>query len=68
VKEKVKEKQKPYAALSNFTSDEEKGGMEAVYNAAKKVAKKAVTTAKNNTYEKLYQKLESKDGEKMCLS
>jgi len=54
VKEKVKEKQKPYAALSNFTSDEEKRGMEAVYNAAKKVAKKAVTTAKNNTYERLY--------------
>jgi len=37
---------------------------EATYKAAKKLAKKAVTIAKNNAYEMLYHKLETKEGEK----
>ena len=35
-----------------------------MYKAAKNVAKKAITIAKNNAYEMLYQKLETKEGEK----
>ena len=64
MREKVKEKQKAYAALSSCTSKEEKEVREALYRDAKKVAKKAVAVAKNNAYERLYQKLESKEGEK----
>jgi len=60
VREKVQEKQKAYAALSSCTSEEEKGVREAAY----KVAKKAVALAKNNAYERLYQKLETKEVEK----
>ena len=37
---------------------------EAMYKAAKKLAKKAITIAKNNGYERLYQKLEAKKGKK----
>jgi len=36
----------------------------AAYNAAKKLAKKVVAIAKNKTYDRLYQKLETKEGEK----
>ena len=50
VREKVKEKQKAYTALSNCTSEKEKGVREAMYKDAKKV----VAVAKNNTYERLY--------------
>jgi len=64
VREKVKEKQKAYTALSSCTSEEEKEVREALYRDAKNVAKKAVAVAKNNAYERLYQKLESKEGEK----
>jgi len=64
VREKVKEKQKAYAALSSYTSEEDKREREATYNAAKKLAKKAVAIAKNNAYERLYQKLETKEREK----
>jgi len=62
VKEKVKEKQNAYAALSNGTLDEEKDFMEAKYKVAKKLAKKAVTIAKNSVYERLY--LETKEGKR----
>jgi len=65
VKEKVKEKQKAYVALSNNTSDEEKEVKEAKYKlGAKKLVKKAATIAKNIAYERLYQKLKIKEGEK----
>ena len=64
VRVKVKERQKAYAVLSSCTSEEEKGVREALYRDAKKVAKKTVAVAKNNAYERLYQKLESKEGEK----
>jgi len=50
--------------LSSCTSEEEKGVWEATYKAAKKLAKKAVAITKNNAYERLYQKLETKEGEK----
>jgi len=64
VRQKVKEKQKPYPNLSSCTSEEEKGVVEATYKVAKKLAKKAVAIAKNNAYERLYQRLETNEGEK----
>jgi len=64
VKEKIKEKQNAYATLSNKTLEEEKEVREARYKGAKKLAKKAVVIAKNNAYERLYQKLETEEGEK----
>ena len=53
-----------YAALSNGTSEEEKEVREAIYKAAKKLVKKAVTIAKNKAHERLYKQLETKEGEK----
>jgi len=58
VKVKVKKKRNAYAMLSNSTSNETKEVREARYLVAKKLAKKAVTIAKNNAYERLYQRLE----------
>jgi len=54
VEERVKEKQNAYAGLSNCTSEEDKEVREATYKAAKKLAKKAISIAKNNACEKLY--------------
>lgn len=64
MKEKVKEKQNVYASLCDSTSDEEKEVREARYKVTKKLAKKAATIAKNNARERLYQKLETKEGKK----
>ena len=64
VKEKVKDKQNAYAALLECRTEEEKEIFKIKYKDAKKVAKKAVTLAKNNAFEKLYEKLETKEGEK----
>jgi len=64
MREKVKEKQKAYAALSNFTSEEEEGVREIAYKVAKKLAKKVVAIVKNDAYERLYRKLETREGEK----
>ena len=64
VRDKVKEKQKACAAFSICTSEEEKGVMEVTYKVTKKIAKKGVTIPKNNAYERLYQRLETQEGEK----
>ena len=64
VREKIKEKQKAYAAFSSCTSEEEKGAREDAYKVAKNLAKKVVAIAKNEAYKRLYQKLETKEGEK----
>jgi len=56
-----------YAALSNGTSEEEKEVREAIYKAAKKLVKKAATIAKNNAYEGLCQKLETREDGKDVL-
>ena len=63
VKEKVKEQKEAYAAFTNSRTDEEKEISRVRYKAAKKVAKKAVVVVKSMTYDKLYQKLETKEGE-----
>jgi len=44
--------------------DEEKEISSVSYKAAKKVVKKAVVIAKSLAYDRLYQKLETKEGEK----
>ena len=64
VKEKVREKQNAFSAVSNITSNEEIEVKEAQCKDTKKLAKKAVIIAKNSTYERLYQKLNTKEGEK----
>ena len=64
VKRKVKDKQNAYAALLECRTEEEKEIFKIKYKDAKKVAKKAVALAKNNAFERLYQKLETKEGEK----
>jgi len=67
VKEIVKEKQNAYTALSNSTSEEDKEVREATYKVGKRLAKKAVTIAKNTAYERLYHKLETRESEKDVL-
>jgi len=64
VREKVEVKQKAYSTLSNCTSKEEKGVREATYKVVKKLAKNVVAMEKNNAYERLYQRLETREGEK----
>jgi len=53
-----------YAAFINGGIDKEKDISRVSYKAAKKVAKKAVDVAKSKTFDRLYQKLETKEGEK----
>jgi len=64
IKEKVKEKKEVYASFINSGTDEEKEISRVRYKAAKKVAKKAIAVAKSMTYDRLYPKLETKEGEK----
>jgi len=46
------------------STGEEKEASKVQYSIAKREAKKAVTVAKTNAYEQLYQRLEYKEGEK----
>ena len=64
MKERVREKQNAYVALSSSTLKEEQEVREATYKAVKKLTKKAVAIAKNNASARLYQRLETKEGEK----
>jgi len=64
VKEKVKEKKEAYAAFTNNGTDEEKEISGVRYKIAKKVVKRAVAVAKSMTYDRLYQKLKTKEDEK----
>jgi len=64
VKEEVKAKQEKYKALVGSRTDEEKKVDKVQYRIAKREAKKAVTVAKNNAYERLHQRLNSKEGER----
>jgi len=63
VKEKVKEKKRCMHCFRNGMN-EEKEISRVRYKAAKKLAKKAVAVAKSIAYDRLYQKLEMKKGEK----
>jgi len=60
VKGTVKAKQEKYKALIDSRTEEEKEVHRVQYRIAKKEAKRAVAVAKNNAYEKLYQRLNSK--------
>jgi len=62
VKGKVKVKQEKYQALVGSRTDEKKQGNRVQYRITKKEAKKTVVVAKNNAYERLYQRLNSKKG------
>ena len=64
MKEKVKEKKAAYAAFIHSRTDKEKEANKVRYKSSKMVAKKVVTIAKSITYHSLYQKLETKEGEK----
>jgi len=60
LEKRVKEKQNAYTALIGSRLDIEKYVNFVKYKDAEKVAKKAVTISKNNAYERLYQKLDTK--------
>jgi len=64
VKEKVKEKKEAYAYFMNIGADEERENRRVRYKAAKKVDKKAVAVGKSLTFDRLYHRLETKEGEK----
>ena len=65
VKEKVKAaKQQKYKVLVGSSTAEEKEVNKEQYRMEKREAKNAMPVAKNNTYERLYQRLDSKEGEK----
>ena len=63
VKRKVKAKQEKFKALMESRTEEEVESNRVQYKTARKEAKKAVAVAKNDAYERLYQKLDSKGGE-----
>jgi len=63
VKGKVKAKQEMFKALMESRTEEEVEFNKVQYKIAKKEAKKAMTVAKNDAYERLYQKLDSNGGE-----
>jgi len=63
VKVKVKAKQEKYNDLVGSRTDEEKEVNRVQYRIVKKEAKKAVAVAKNNAYERLYQRINYKEGE-----
>jgi len=56
-------KNEKYKALIDSRTEEEKEVNRVQYRIAKKEAKKAAAVVKNNAYEKLYQRLNSKEGE-----
>jgi len=61
VKGKVKAKQERYKALLDSRTNEEIEFNKVQYKIVKKEAKKAMAVAKNNVYEMLYQRLNSKE-------
>jgi len=64
VKEEVKAKQERYKALIGNRMDEEEEVNRVHYRIARREAKKAVAVAKNNAYDRLYQRLDCKEGKK----
>lgn len=62
VKAKIREKKVAYTELVEHSSDAEKDNNRVKYKLTKKEAKKAVAISMNKAYEKLYQRLETKDG------
>ena len=67
MKEKVNAKKETYIALVGSGIEEEKEVNVVRYKIAKKEAKKSVRIPKNNAYDRLYQRLESKEEDKEVL-
>ena len=63
MKEKVRDKKEVYADFMNSGADGERDIRRARYKAAKKVAKKAMAVAKSMAFDRLYHRLETKEGE-----
>jgi len=61
---KVKPKYEGYKALVDSRTDEEKEVNRVHYRIARREDKRAVAVAKNNAYDRLYKRLNSKEGEK----
>ena len=64
VHKKIKEKNKSFKELMACTEEEDRTHKKERYKEAKRAAKKAVAEAKDQAFEALYQKLETKEGEK----
>jgi len=64
VKEKVKAKQVGYKALVDSRRNKEKEVTRVHYRTARREAKRAVAVAKNNAYDRLNKRLDSKEGKK----
>jgi len=62
--EEVRKQVEAHTVIGDGTYEREKEASKAKYRIIKKEAKKAVTFAKNEVYEKLYKRLETKDIEK----
>ena len=60
----MKTKQEKYKALMDSRTNEEKEANKVQYRIAKREPKKEVAVVKANAYERLYQRLESKEAEK----
>jgi len=68
VKGKVNEKKETYTIFMNSGTNVEKEISKVRHKAVKKVDKKTVVVAKNMACDKLYQKMEIKEGENELLS
>ena len=66
-KGKVKAKQEKFKALMESRTKEEVKFNKVQYRNAKKEAKKAMAIAKNNAYERLYQRLNAKCSSVRCI-
>ena len=64
VKAKVKAKKEAYAEFMSSSSEDERAHKRIGYKAAKKVARRAVAVAKSQAFDRLYHRLETKEGEK----
>ena len=60
----MKAKQVGYKALVDSRRNKEKEVTRVHYRTARREAKRAVAAAKNNAYDRLYKRLNSKEGEK----
>src|SRR5688572_14190954 len=64
VQEKIKEKNRRFKELIACTGEDDRIQKKEWYKEAKQEAKKAVAEAKSRAYEEIYQKLDTKEGEK----
>ncbi|XP_076907295.1 uncharacterized protein LOC143563687 [Bidens hawaiensis] len=63
VQDKIRDKQGSLRELVRCTDEREHAGLREMYKGAKKEAKKAVSEAKNTAYKRMYERLETKEGE-----